>query len=55
MFDVLLNLLFGSTAVSGLTDTQISYITAGAIILVILAFSFISIAFYKLMLYICKF
>lgn len=54
MYDILLNLLFNSTSVQ-LSDKQILIVTGGATLLVILAFSFISISMAKLFKYICKF
>ena len=54
MYDVLLDLLYRGADVE-LTASQTLSITIGAIVLVLLAFTFISIALYRLMLYIIKF
>lgn len=54
MYDVLLDLLFRGANVE-LSNAQVLSVTIGAIILVLLSFSFISIALYRLMLYIIKF
>lgn len=54
MVDVVLNLLYGSTSIA-LSDNQALLVCGCACVLVLMAFGFISLAFYKLMLYICKF
>lgn len=55
MFDVLMNIIFGSTSTADLTPDQIQCITNGSVCLSILAFVFVTIFFYKLMLFIFRF
>lgn len=54
MYNILLDLLYRGANVE-LSSAQVLSITIGAIVLVLLAFCFISIALYRLMLYIIKF
>lgn len=54
MFDVLYRLVLGTSS-SELSTSSFNILLVFSCLLVVLAFSFISIAFYKLMLYISKF
>lgn len=50
-----MNLMFNTTDVSALTDKQILAVTWCSGLVTVFAFVMLSIAFYKLMLYIFKF
>lgn len=54
MYDVLYKIVFGNVNVT-LDHIQYNTMIFFSCLLVVLAFSFISIALYKLMLFICKF
>lgn len=55
MVDVVLNLLYGTTQNLTLTAHEQLCVVGCACLLVLLCFGFVSVAFYKLMLYIFKF
>lgn len=54
MYNVLLDLLYNGS-VPELTNNQLTVLTAASCILAIMGFAFISVALYKLMLFIFKF